>query len=154
MLHEFAGRKVVDRAAMVAAGIGASTIAAQYKNRAETGFPEKATKHQRVDYWFADEWERWLASYRSAKAAALSTVNRVGERDDLLSAKESAAVLGVSYPTFRSGVSRGYYPEADDYEGARPRWKRGTLLDAADARPGHGSPRSGVRKSRTTDSDD
>jgi predicted DNA-binding transcriptional regulator AlpA len=149
MLDEFAGRKVVDRNAMVACGIGRSTIDAQYKQRAETGFPEKATKHERVDYWYADEWERWLDSYRKAKAESLSDVRRAGEADDLLSAKEAAVVMGVSYNTFRSAVSRGYYPEADDHEGARGRWKRSTLWAAADARTGHGSPRSGTRKPRS-----
>lgn len=150
-LHEFAGRKVVDRTAMVAYGIGASTIAAKYRDRAESGFPEKATTEGRVDYWFTDEWEAWLADYRSAKAEALSTVDRTGDPDELLSAKESAKVLGVSYSTFRSGVSRGYYSEADE-PGTRPRWKRRTLWADADARPGHGSPREGTRKPRTVKS--
>jgi predicted DNA-binding transcriptional regulator AlpA len=153
VLEEFAGRKVVDRNAMVACGIGRSTIDAAYKQRADTGFPEKATKHARVDYWYADEWERWLADYRKAKADSLSQVSKGGEADDMLSAKEAAAVLGVSYPTFRSGVSRGYYPEADAHEGARPRWKRSTLWATAEARPGYGSPRAGTRKSRSAGPD-
>lgn len=153
MLHEFAGRKVVDRTRMVASGIGSSTIAAAYKNRAETGFPEKATKHERVDYWYTDEWQAWLTAYRKATAEALSTVDRTGDPEDTLSAKESAKVLGVSYSTFRSGVTRGYYSQADE-PGTRPKWKRRTLWADADARPGHGSPREGTRKSRTTKAND
>jgi hypothetical protein len=150
VLHEFAGRKVVDRAAMVADGIGRSTIDAQYKNRAETKFPEKATTEGRTDYWFADEWQTWLAGYKQRKQSALTTGNRTGHADDLVYADEAAQIMGwASGTAVTSAVSRGYIPPADDYDGVRPRWKRSTVWAAADARAGKGTPRSRTRKPRT-----
>jgi hypothetical protein len=150
-LHEFAGRKVVDRTAMVGYGIGRSTLDAAYANRAETGFPEKATRQGRTDYWFSDEWETWFARYRKEKAARLTEVDRSGEPDDLVYAAEAAQIIGwKDAAAVRKAVRDGYLPAArlEDYDGRRPRWRRAALWAAADARTGHGSPRSGTRKSR------
>ena len=150
-LHEFAGRKVVDRTAMVGYGIGRSTLDAAYANRAETGFPEKATREGRTDYWFTDEWEAWFAGHQKQKAARLTEVDRSGDPDDLVYAAEAARIIGwKDAAAIRKAVRDGYLPEASprDYDGLRPRWWRAALWAAADARTGHGSPRSGPRKSR------
>ncbi|ACU77816.1 hypothetical protein Caci_9003 [Catenulispora acidiphila DSM 44928] len=150
-LHEFAGREVVDRTAMVSYGIGRSTLDAAYANRAETGFPEKATREGRTDYWFTDEWETWFAGHQKEKAARLTEVDRSGDPDDLVYAAEAARIIGwKDAAAVRKAVRDGYLPAASpqDYDGRRPRWRRATLWDAADARTGHGSPRSGPRKSR------
>ena len=150
-LHEFAGRKVVDRKAMVGYGIGRSTIDSAYANRAETGFPEKATSEGGTDYWFTDEWEAWFAGHQASKAAQLSKVDRTGDPDELVYADEAARIIGWSSGlAVRMAARDGYIPAAhpEDYDGRRPRWRRAVIWDAADSRTGHGSPRSRTRKSR------
>lgn len=150
-LQEFAGRKVVDRTAMVGYAIGRSTLDSAYADRAETGFPEKATTEDGVDYWFTDEWEAWLAGHLERKAAQLTEVDRSGDPEELVYADEAARIIGWSAgAAVRKAVRDGYLPAArpEDYDGRRPRWRRAVMWAAADARTGRGRPRSGTRKSR------
>lgn len=62
----------------------------------------------------------------------------------LLSASEVAALLGIDPKTWRSLVTQGYAPPADDpggvgpLRGRRPRWRLSTVRRFKQSRPGQG----------------
>jgi hypothetical protein len=135
------GRPVISRADM---GVPRSTVDGWYRDRARTGHPEKAGRIGRTDYWHQDEWTAWHDEYVRGKTGALTRPDRAGDPDDLVDAAEAARVLGyANRDVIHANRRLGYFPEPDDYDVARngrrsPRWKRSTVWDAADARPGKG----------------
>ena len=129
---------------MAARGVPKSTVDAWYRDRARTGHPEKAGRIGRTDYWYEDEWTAWHQAYQRAKLASLTQVDRDGDPDDLVDAAEAARMLGYSgRDVVHANRRLGYFPEPDDYgttaRGRRaPLWKRSTVWEAADRRPGVG----------------
>jgi hypothetical protein len=55
------GRPVISRADMTARGVPRTTVDGWYRDRAKTGYPEKAGRVGRTDYWYEDEWTAWYA---------------------------------------------------------------------------------------------
>jgi hypothetical protein len=135
---------VISRADMAARGVPYTTVNGWYRNRAATGHPEKAGRIGRTDYWYEDEWTAWHQAYQRAKIESLTQVDRDGDPDDLVDAAEAARMLSYSGRDVIHAHRRlGYFPEPDDYgttaRGRRaPLWKRSTVWEAADRRPGVG----------------
>jgi hypothetical protein len=135
---------VISRADMTARGVPASTLYGWYRDRARTGYPEKAGRIGRTDYWYEDEWTAWHEAYRRGKIESLTQVDRDGDPDDLVDAAEAARMLRyTSRYVIHASRRLGYFPEPDAYGAARrgpraPLWKRSTVWAAADNRPGKG----------------
>jgi hypothetical protein len=138
------GRPVISRADMAARGVPLPTASGWYRNRAQTGHPEKAGHIGRTDYWFADEWEAWYQAHRQGKIDSLTEIDREGDPDDLVDAGEAARILRYANRyVIHANRRLGYFPEPDAYgpalRGPRaPLWKRSTVWAAADRRPGMG----------------
>jgi hypothetical protein len=115
-----------------------------YRNRAETGHPEKAGRIGQTDYWYEDEWTAWHRAYVQGKLDSLTQVDRDGDPDDLVNAAEAARMLRYANRyVIHANRRLGYFPEPDAYGPARrgrdsPLWKRSTVWAAADSRPGRG----------------
>jgi hypothetical protein len=77
-------------------------VSGWYRDRLQTGHPEKAGRIGRTDYWFEDEWTAWLRAYRAGKVAALTRVDWDGDPDDLVDAAEAARML--RYPAATSST--------------------------------------------------
>jgi hypothetical protein len=135
---------VISRADMAARGVPYTTVNGWYRNRAATGHPEKAGRIGRTDYWYEDEWTAWHQAYQRAKIESLTQVDRDGDPDDLVDAAEAARMLRYSgRDVIHANRRLRYFPEPDDYgstaRGRRaPLWKRSTVWEAADRRPGVG----------------
>ena len=129
---------------MAARGVPYTTVNGWYRNRATTGHPEKAGRIGRTDYWYEDEWTAWHLAYQRAKIESLTQVDRDGDPDDLVDAAEAARMLRYSgRDVIHANRRLRYFPEPDDYgstaRGRRaPLWKRSTVWEAADRRPGVG----------------
>jgi len=145
------GRPVISRADMAARGVPTSTASDWYRDRAQTGHPEKAGRIGRTDYWYEDEWTAWHRAYQQAKLGSLTQVDREGDPDDLVNAAEAARMMRyANRDVIHANRRLGYFPQPDAYGPARrgrsaPLWKRSTVWAAADARPGMGGgPRPGT----------
>ena len=129
---------------MAARGVPTTTVDGWYRNRATTGHPDKAGRIGRTDYWYEDEWTAWHQAYQRAKIESLTQVDRDGDPDDLVDAAEAARMLRYSgRDVIHANRRLRYFPEPDDYgstaRGRRaPLWKRSTVWEAADRRPGVG----------------
>lgn len=153
---EINGRPVISRDDMTARGIGRSTVDAKYADRANTGHPEKAGRIGRTDYWYDDEWTAWFEQYRQKLRAGMTAVDRSGNANELVDAKEAARILNYSSGNVvTTNLRKGDFVAADGWEDLpngkqSPRWKRSTIWAFADSRSGHGSPKTGTRRSRAT----
>lgn len=58
--------------------------------------------------------------------------------NDYLTASEAAALAGVTAPTFRGYVVKGYAPQPDLHFGRTPGWRRETIELWLSSRPGQG----------------
>ncbi|HXL89440.1 MAG TPA: hypothetical protein VN969_10780 [Streptosporangiaceae bacterium] len=138
------GRPVISRADMATRGVPRTTIDGWYRDRAETGHPEKAGRIDRTDYWYEDEWTAWHGAHVRGKVESLTQVDRRGDPDDLVDAAEAARMLRyASRDVIHANRRLGYFPEPDAYrttsKGRRtPLWKRSTVWAAADSRKGMG----------------
>ena len=138
------GRPVISRADMAARGVPKSTVDGWYRERSRTGHPEKAGRIGRTDYWYDDEWTTWHQAYLRSKIESLTQVDRDGDPDDLVDAAEAARMLRYSgRDVIHANRRLRYFPEPDNYgttaRGRRaPLWKRSTVWEAADRRPGVG----------------
>jgi hypothetical protein len=136
------GRPVISRADMAALGIARSTVDGWYRDRAQTGHPEKAGRIGRTDYWYDDEWTAWHEAYLQAKRESLTQVDREGDPDDLVDAAGAARIMRYSgRDVIHANRRLGYFPEPDAYGTTgkgrpAPLWKRSTVWAAADRRPG------------------
>ena len=125
-----------------AGGAARPTIDLWYANRADNGFPatipHDLTADDRYDWWWADEIEAFLADLQADKRQALTTVDRSGDPEELLTKPEAAKVLG--YRSHRN-LPDAFDAVADEVEDLpsgrkRRRWKRKTCWDFADSRTG------------------
>jgi hypothetical protein len=129
---------------MAARGVPRTTVDGWYRDRTRTGYPEKAGRIGRTDYWYEDEWTAWHDAYLRAKIESLTEVDRDGDPDDLVNAAEAARMLRYANRNVIHANRRlGYFPEPDAYGAggrgpAAPLWKRSTVWAMADARPGMG----------------
>ena len=141
------GRPVISRADMAVRGVPASTASVWYRDRAQTGHPEKAGRIGRTDYWYDDEWTAWHQAHQRGKIESLTQVDRTGDPDDLVDAGEAARMLQYANRyVIHANRRLGYFPEPDAYGPARrgpaaPLWKRSTVWAVADSRPGTGGGR-------------
>jgi hypothetical protein len=135
---------VITRADMAARGVPRSTLDGWYRDRARTGYPEKAGRIGRTDYWYEHEWTAWYEAHLRSKVGSLTRVDRRGDPDDLVDAAEAARMLRyASRDVIHANRRLGYFPEPDAYgttsRGRRtPLWKRSTVWAAADRRQGMG----------------
>jgi hypothetical protein len=133
---------------MAARGVPRSTADAWYRNRAVNGYPEKAGRIGKTEYWFEDEWSAWRAGHARAKIDSLTRADLSGDPDDLVDAAEAARILGyASRDVIYANRRLGYFPEPDAYgvagNGRRsPRWKRSTVWAVAARRAGKGGGRT------------
>jgi hypothetical protein len=133
---------VISRADMAARGVGRSTVDGWYRNRAVNGYPEKAGRIGRTDYWYEDEWTAWHQDWLRGKTAALTAADVSGDPDELVDAAGAARIMGYAgRDVIHASRSLGYFPEPDAWgtasNGRRsPRWKRSTVWAAAAARTG------------------
>ena len=138
------GRPVISRADMAARGVPRTTVDGWYRDRARTGYPEKAGRVSRTDYWYEDEWTAWYEGHLRGKIDSLTQVDRGGDPDDLVDAAEAARMLRYSSRyVIHANRRLGYFPEPDAYGKATrgrsaPLWKRSTVWGAADRREGKG----------------
>ena len=125
---------------MAARGVPRTTVDGWYRDRARTGYPEKAGRIGRTDYWYEDDWLAWHEGHRQAEIDSLTQVDRQGDPDDLVDAPEAARMLKyASHRVIHANRHLGYFPEPDAYgttsKGRRaPLWKRSTVWAAADSR--------------------
>jgi hypothetical protein len=135
---------VISRADMAARGVPRTTVNGWYRDRARTGYPEKAGRIGRTDYWYEDEWTAWHQAHLRNKVDSLTQVDRTGDPDDLVDAAEAARMLRYARRNVIHANRRlGYFPNPDAYgttaKGRRaPLWKRSTVWAVADSRPGVG----------------
>lgn len=140
LIPAISGRPVISRADMAARGVARTTVNAWYRDRVRTGFPEKAGRIGRTDYWYEDEWSAWHEAQLRRKRGSLTEVDRTGDPDDLVDAAEAARMLRYSgRDVIHANRRLGYFPEPDAYgtasRGRRPPlWKRSTVWAAADGR--------------------
>ena len=151
---------MITRADMAARGVPRSTADGWYRDRARTGYPEKAGRIGGTDYWYEHEWSAWYEAHLRGKVGSLTQVDRRGDPDDLVDAAEAARMLRyASRDVIHANRRLGYFPEPDAYgttsRGRRtPLWKRSTVWAAADRRQGMGEcdhlnwPRFGLVSSR------
>lgn len=141
------GRPVISRADMPALGVALTTADGWYRNRARNGYPEKAGRIGRTDYWYEDEWAAWVSRRERSRTDTLTRVDRGGDPDELVGASEAARMLGYSgRDVIHANRRLGYFPRPDSYGPARngrpaPLWKRSTVWSAADGRVGIGGSR-------------
>lgn len=146
-----------------AAGAARPTIDRWYANRADNGFPATIPSDlttDRYDWWWADEIDAFLASLEADRRKALTTVDRSGDPEDMLTKPEAARVLG--YRSHRN-LPDDFDDCADEVEDLpsgrkRRRWKRKTVWTYADARtgkrgagPGKGAKNRLAASTRTVD---
>jgi hypothetical protein len=121
-------------------GVSRQSLFLWFRDRAQTGHPEPAGTIGRTAYWFTDEWQAWLQTYRDRKLATLTQVDRTGLGDDLVDAAEAARIMGYSSGSVIHANRRlGRFPEPDGHQPAprgrpSPRWRRSTVWAVADAR--------------------
>lgn len=137
------GRPVISRADMVARGVPRTTLNGWYRDRARNGFPGKAGRIGRTDYWYDDEWTAWHQQHIRAKTASLTQPDRSGDPDELVDAGGAATIMGyANRHVIHSNRRLGYFPEPDAYAPAKggnaPLWKRSTVWAFADTRKGPG----------------
>lgn len=138
------GRSVISRVDMAARGVPRTTVNGWYRDRARTGFPEKAGRIGRTDYWYEDEWSGWHEAHLRGKVESLTQVDLAGDPDDLVDAAEAARMLRYSSRhVIHANRRLRYFPEPDAYgmtaKGRRaPLWKRSTVWAAAASRRGVG----------------
>lgn len=129
---------------MAARGVPRTTVDGWYRERARTGYPEKAGRIGRTDYWFEDEWTAWHEGHLRGKVESLTRVDRHGDPDDLVDATEAARMLKyASRHVIHANRRLGYFPEPDAHGTTSrgrlaPLWKRSTVWAVADARKGMG----------------
>lgn len=129
---------------MALRGVPRATADNWYRERATTGYPEKAGRLGRTDYWYEDEWTAWHAAHQRGKLESLTQVDRTGDPDDLVDAAEAARMLQyASRYVIHANRRLGYFPEPDAYRKAArgrraPLWKRSTVWAAANRREGMG----------------
>lgn len=137
-------RPVISRADMAARGVPRTTVDGWYRDRDRTGYPEKAGRIGRTDYWYEDEWTAWYQAHLRDKTGALTQVDRSGDPDDLVDAAEAARMLRyASRYVIHANRRLRYFPEPDAYGPVSrgrpaPLWKRSTVWAAADRREGKG----------------
>ena len=135
---------MISRADMAARGVPRTTVDGWYRDRARTGYPEKAGRIGRTDYWYEDEWTAWHEGHLRGKIESLTQVDRGGDPDDLVDAAEAARMLRyASRYVIHANRRLGYFPEPDAYGTtsrgrSAPLWKRSTVWAAADRREGMG----------------
>lgn len=56
----------------------------------------------------------------------------------MLLTQEAAELVGIEVASWRSYVSRGDAPRADEYVGTTPRWRKSTVVTWLENRPGRG----------------
>jgi len=137
------GRSAIDRdgvSAMTRASL--ATVAYWHLHRATTGFPDLAMVDQSGrQWWWQDEVQTFQTRYRAARASGLTSVDRSGDPDELLTAPQAARVLG--YRSHRN-LTRQLLDRADQIRvlpsgRLRRRWRRATVWAYADERPDHTS---------------
>jgi hypothetical protein len=141
------GRPVISRADMAVRGVPLTTVDGWYRNRARNGYPEKAGRIGRTDYWYEDEWTAWRGRRVRGWLESLTRPDRDGDPDELVDADGAARILGyASRRVIHANRRLGYFPEPDAYGTARngrraPLWKRSTVWAVADGRVGVGGSR-------------
>jgi hypothetical protein len=127
---------------MAARGVPRATADYWYRHMAANGYPEKAGRIGRTDYWYEDEWAAWLESHQEARRAALTVADFSGRPDELVDAAGAARIMGwSSRDVVHHNRRRGNFPPQDVWGcGVNgrpvPLWKRSTVWDAARARKG------------------
>ena len=127
---------------MAVRGAGRSTVDGWYRDRAMNGYPEKAGRIGRTDYWFEDEWIAWRDAYLRGKVVALTQGERGSDPDELVDAAGAARIMGwKGRGVVHSNRRLGRFPEPDAHGTAvnghqAPLWKRSTVWAVADARTG------------------
>ncbi len=97
---------------MAARGVPRTTVDGWYRDRAQTGHPEKAGRIGRTDYWYEDEWTAWHERYLRGKIESLTQVDRSGDPDDLVDAAEAARMLRYARRNVIHANRRlGYFPQ-------------------------------------------
>jgi hypothetical protein len=138
---------VISRADMAARGLPAGTADRWYRDRARNGYPEKAGRIGRTDYWYEDEWTAWREQHARGRLESLTRPDRHGDPDELVDAEEAARILGYAgRRVIHANRRLGYFPAPDGNGTARngrnaPLWKRSTVWAAADGRVGVGGSR-------------
>jgi transposase len=127
-------------------GVAASTI---YRWQADPklGFPPPGPDQTWANL---EPVRQWYASYVASKKSRLTEMDRSGDADDLLDAREAALVLGYRgkdpaavIRSYRGPRHEGYFPDPDDTVDGRSAWRRSTIWRFGDARERHGYGRAG-----------
>jgi hypothetical protein len=131
-------RRALDRAGVAAfTGKSDKTVQHWYSNRDETGFPEVCDTDAAGRQWF---WQTEITAFwnrhQTAKASALTTVDRTGDPGELVTAPQAATILGYRH---RDNLPPAIIEHPDETEELpsgrqRRRWRRSTLWAYADGR--------------------
>lgn len=88
-------------------------------------WPEPVRRRSRRDE--CDEYD--AAEVDAAIRAILAIGGADADPGELLDARQAAAEAGVSYGTVRAYISKGQWPEPDEYRNGGRRWRRSTVRD-------------------------
>lgn len=147
------GRQALDRTGISEhAGVALPTVDRWNALRPASGFPapipDAVTGQPTRRWWWTDEVDRFLAARVASRRRRLTTVDRSGDPDDLLTAAQAARVLGYR----SSNLPDDFLSIVDELEvktGTRPRrkWRRATVWAWADERGSRhgGGPSRGSR---------
>jgi hypothetical protein len=129
---------------MIARGVSRQSLFRWYRDRAVTGYPEKAGQVGGTDVWYEDEWTAWHQAHLREKRERLTEVDREGAPDDLVDAAEAARILGYrSRDVIHANRRLRLFPEPDEFgttakRRRAPLWRRATVWAVADTRKGFG----------------
>ncbi|MEU5894475.1 hypothetical protein ABZ835_48095 [Streptomyces sp. NPDC047461] len=132
--------RLVDNAEIIAEfGTSKSRISG-WSNDPDSGFPPVVRTEGRKQYRSYDQVAAFFAA-RAPKRRTLPASVLEADRDELLSKREVAALLGYKRTSTIDAYVRdrpGYFPEPDQDGADGPHWRRGTIVDWNASRPGKG----------------
>ncbi|MEV0135756.1 hypothetical protein AB0H83_45850 [Dactylosporangium sp. NPDC050688] len=148
---EIAGRPTVDRAGIAEqTGVSLPAVDNWIGNAASNGFPDPVAGR-----WLAEDVAAWHRAWLAAQRDALTTVDRSGDPDELVSMADAARIVGYASTESLNGSPILAYlmqhNEAADNEtkpagGTRYRWPRRVVWAAADARTARRGRRAGASR--------
>jgi hypothetical protein len=142
MRRKLGGRIAVDRRGVAAlTGAAYSTVNHWHRQRTHTGFPEGFQDEDGHELFWLQDIESFHAAHVAAKKAELTSVDRTGDPDELVTSGTAAKILG--YRSYRN-LPDALLDAADNTERlpsgrVRRRWRRRTVWAIADARTGRQS---------------
>lgn len=141
-IRSIGGRQAIDRTGLAQRwSVSLATLDLRIaQDQPPAPISEASDDRRRRWWWWVDEADRWMQKFEDRKQAALSSVDRTGDPDELLTAPVAARVIG--YASHRN-LPADLLDRADEVSELpsgrkRRRWRRRTLWEFAAQRTGGG----------------